>query len=126
MDRPWLYLGEEITSPPPDMLGFVYMITNMKEGKFYIGKKIFYHGKKESDWRTYWGSSNRLHEDLARLGHGNFRREIIELCGSKSHMQYAETKAHFDRGVLFEEAYYNQMISCRIKANKKLTKLVKG
>jgi hypothetical protein len=41
----WNY--EDIYNPE-DYLGFVYKITNLTDGKFYIGKKYFWYNKKKS------------------------------------------------------------------------------
>ena len=35
------------TYNPEDYLGFVYKITNLTDGKFYIGKKYFWYNKKK-------------------------------------------------------------------------------
>ena len=78
----WLYEGKEVTDisiMPESIQGFIYKITNLKTGKFYIGKKSIVSntkkkltqkelaawskpGKrpthvrvtKESDWQKYW------------------------------------------------------------------------
>jgi antitoxin component YwqK of YwqJK toxin-antitoxin module len=66
----------------------VYQITNLTNGRKYIGKKFFYSaktkqvkGKKKkikvpSDWQTYYGSSDILKQDVLQLGHDKFNREI--------------------------------------------------
>ena len=36
----WHYQGNEITSLPEDVVGFVYQITNTVNGRMYIGKKL--------------------------------------------------------------------------------------
>ena len=56
--------------------GFVYLITNKKTKKAYIGCKQYFvnrNGKKvESNWRSYTGSSKYLNEDIKKLGKKNF------------------------------------------------------
>ena len=61
-------------------VGFVYVITNLVNGKKYIGKKRFFSsrtkqvkGKKkktkvESDGRSYYGSNAAIQEDVKNLG----------------------------------------------------------
>ena len=90
----WTYQGKEITEIPDEYEGFVYLITNLTNNQKYIGKKLAKfkntkpplkgkknkrRGYKESDWRTYWGSSDRLNADVASLGEDKFTREILYL-----------------------------------------------
>ena len=45
----WKYLGKDFTSLeniPQDVIGFIYKITNTQNGKFYIGKKMFFVTRK--------------------------------------------------------------------------------
>ncbi len=74
---------------PENSFGFIYKITNIVTGKFYIGKKSLYHNvkkkltkkelaeqsgpgrkattkrvQKESDWATYWGSNKEILEEI--------------------------------------------------------------
>ena len=91
----WTYEGKQIDTIPDEYEGFVYLITNKKNGKKYVGKKLAKfkttkpplkgrknkrRGYKESDWREYWGSSDRLNEDVKKYGEQNFLREILYLC----------------------------------------------
>lgn len=123
----WLLNNEPFEAPSEDQYGFVYLITNTVTGKQYVGKKLFWHkktryvkGKKkrflaESDWKTYFGSSKLLQEDLKQQGEHTFRREIIHLCKNKGECSYYEAKEQFDRDVLFKpDLYYNDWIICRV------------
>lgn len=123
----WLYKGVEFTAPSENDYGFVYIITNTTNGKQYIGKKLFWFkktkmvkGKKkrylaESDWKTYYGSSKSVSEDVKQLGEGAFTREIIRLCRNKGECSYYEAKEQFDRSVLLNpEMWYNDWIIARI------------
>ena len=118
--------GEEVSE---DAYGFVYKITNKTDKKFYIGKKQILSkrklpplkGKKrkrtvlkESDWKTYTGSSDNLNADIERLGKDAFMFEIVKICCSKSELAYFETKLQFDLDVLLKEEFYNGIINCRI------------
>ena len=107
--------------------GFVYQITNLTNGRKYIGKKFFYSaktrqvkGKKKkykasSDWQTYYGSSDILKQDVLQLGHDNFNREILHLCQSKGECGYLEAKEQFVRGVMETDDYYNTWIIVRVR-----------
>lgn len=88
-----------------DYYGFVYKITNTENNKFYIGKKIFKNTRKlpplkgqkrkrtvikESNWKTYWGSSKSLLEDVKTLGEDKFEKTILRLCKTKKQATYWE------------------------------------
>ncbi|UXT89288.1 hypothetical protein [Agrobacterium pusense] len=126
----WLHQGKEFTSA--DILtfyGFVYLITETATGRKYIGRKAFrskrtlppLKGKSrkrtkvtESDWQTYYGSNTTLKELVAANGPVGFKREILHLCRSCSECSYFEAKAQFDHDVLFDPAYFNDWIMCRV------------
>lgn len=123
----WLYKGEVFTTPSEEHYGFVYIITNLTNNKQYIGKKLFWHkktktlkGKKkrylaESDWKTYFGSSKELNEEIKDATVGNYKREILHLCKSKSECSYYEAREQFVRDVLLKpDLYYNDWISVRV------------
>jgi len=123
----WQYNSKDFTEDLiGDNYGFVYQITNLTNGRKYIGKKFFYSaktkqvkGKKKkykapSDWQTYYGSSAELSKDVLSLGHDKFKREILHLCLSKGDCGYLEAKEQFDRRVLEDENSYNGIIQCRI------------
>jgi len=131
----WTYNGEEVTEIPDEYEGFVYIITNLTDDRKYIGKKLAKfkttkpplkgkknkrRGTKESDWKTYWGSSDRLNEDVEKLGQDKFTREILYLCKGRGEMSYLEAKEQFDRRVLETDEYYNGIINVRVGGSDKL------
>jgi hypothetical protein len=124
----WVHKGSDFTEDMiGDNYGFVYCITNLSNGKKYIGKKFFYSmrtkqikGKKKkykanSDWQTYYGSNDNLKQDVLSLGKDNFTREILHLCRSKGECGYLEAKEQFIRCVMETDDYYNNWIMCRIR-----------
>lgn len=123
----WMLNSLPFEKPDEQYYGFVYLISNLKSGKMYIGKKLFWHkktrtykGKKkrylaESDWKSYYGSSKELLADVESLGEESFKREIIHLCRSKGECSYFEAKEQFQRGVLLNPSlFYNDWIICRV------------
>jgi len=103
--------------------GFVYIITNKKDERKYIGKKTYWFkkGKKkvESDWKDYYGSSKALLLDVKRYGKKNFSRRILHHCRSRAGCSYMELKEQIERDALISDDYYNGMIRVRIPRFKK-------
>ena len=126
-ENPWTYQGSTFTSDDiNDFFGYVYRITNLQNGRQYIGRKYFVQKRKprggkrrvtsESDWKKYYGSSPELKEDVKHYGKHNFKREIISLHETLGKVNYEETKQLFLHNVLIESldngepAYYNSNI----------------
>ena len=95
----WLLGTTEFTSEMiGEYVGFVYIITDLTSSKMYVGKKLFsskrtlppLKGKtrkrkviKESDWMSYYGSSEELMTLVESNGPESFKREILHLCHSR-------------------------------------------
>jgi hypothetical protein len=116
---------------PDGYIGFIYLITRLHDiedgnpvkyvGKknFVITKRVGRSGRKvksvqlhESDWRTYYGSSNLLNADIEKFGRENFHRQILHLCTSSLDMTYLEIVEQIERNVLATDSsgykeYYN-------------------
>ena len=131
----WYYQSTPVNELPDDIVGFVYLITNITTGKMYVGKKLakfakttykvvkLKNGTKKrkkikskinSDWQQYYGSSPNLTEDVNQLGTDNFKREILYYCKSKSECSYIEAREQFSRRVLESDDYYNGHIQVRV------------
>lgn len=115
---------------PKEVVGFVYKITNLCDGRIYVGRKILYNklskpltkkeisewskpGKvpkkkkviKESDWESYWGSNKHIKEDLQTMGEHCFSREILKLCKNKKQLSYYEVYWQMKLDVLAIDSY---------------------
>lgn len=131
----WFYNDVAVTELPEDCVGFVYVITNLTNGRKYIGKKLAKFSKTtyktvklkngtkkkkkirskiDSDWQEYYGSSPNLTADIEKLGKENFKREILHYCKSKAQTSYLEAKEQFERRVLETDEYYNGHIQVRV------------
>lgn len=140
----WLYQGQEIIELPETCVGFVYLITNLTNGRRYIGKKLakfskttyktvtLKNGTKKkkrirskiaSDWQTYFGSNLELNRDVEQLGQDNFKREILFLCKSKAECSYIECREQFAHRVLESNDFYNGIIQVRIHGSHIINKL---
>ena len=126
-ENAWTYQGTTFTSADiGDFFGYVYRITNLQNGRQYIGRKYFTQRRKlrgsrrkrtsESDWKAYYGSSKELTADRKLLGSSCFKREIISLHRTKGQVNFEETKQLFLNNVLTETVdgktplYYNSNI----------------
>lgn len=123
-----------------EAFGFIYEICNnaLQEPKKYIGKKQCISrvkrkplkGKtrnridhKESDWKTYTGSSNELNADIAKYGKDKFTFIILEWCNSKFELGYKEIKMQLLHDVILKECFYNGIVNCRLGRPPKNFKL---
>lgn len=110
-------------------LGFVYRITDNSNGKSYIGQKKVtsietrpplkgYVRKrkfiKQSDWRTYCGSSNEVKLAILKNGKETFKFEILCFTDSKWMLSYLELWFQMKEGVMFDPMSYNGIVNVRL------------
>lgn len=131
--KKWLHKGMEyktLEDFPAGTFGFVYRITNICDGRIYIGKKVLYNNltksltqkeiaqwtspgrvpkkkkvQKESDWESYWGSNKQIKEDLKNMGEECFIREILTMCKTKKQLTYFEVYWQMRFDVLVIDSY---------------------
>ena len=117
-----------------DWLGFVYLVT-APSGKKYVGKKLFWSstrkkplkgktrnrlGKKESDWRKYYGSSEELKKELAATQGVGWKREILHLVrkresgAGKCELALVELKVQMALNCFIREDFFNKMLNVRL------------
>ena len=134
------YRGKVVKELPEDCEAFVYLITNIITHQKYVGKKLAKfkttkkplkgrknkrRGTKESDWKTYWGSSAQLIDDVEKLGEHRFTREILYYCPNRGTASYLEAQEQFERKVLETDDYYNGIINVRIGGSNILRESLK-
>lgn len=112
---------DPLCKPDPNVyFGVIYQITNLHNGKKYIGRKNFWEYKngkrfKESNWRTYQGSNAALAKDIRLLGPEEFKFEILGQYRSRGAVIYAEANLQHKLDVLTSKTkgvkdYYNARI----------------
>ena len=135
----WLYKDktiEKLEDFHEDIIGFIYLTTHIPSGKKYLGKKSLFHNikkkltkkelaeqsgpgrksitktvKKESDWKTYYGSAKPIVELIKDGKHSDFTREILQLVNNKKLLTYYECKYLFKYSVLENPIkYFNDNI----------------
>ena len=135
----WLYQNKEILSLedlPQDTYGFIYISIHQPTGRSYIGKKSLFHNvkkkltkkqlveqtgrgrkptteiiQKESDWKTYYGSTKPILDLLKEGKQEEFTREILQLVPNKKLLTYYECKYLFMLGVIEkQDGYFNDNI----------------
>lgn len=97
-EKPWERLLMTINEP----YGFVYITTNMVNGKRYIGKRKFSDG-----WEKYLGSGKRLKEAIKVYGRNNFVREVICFGYTDEELCRLEMDLIKFFGANFSRDYYN-------------------
>lgn len=105
--------------------GFIYLIRNLKTGLWYIGKKQTKRkitrpplkGKKrrrieykESDWRTYWSSSEKLQAHILSEGHDSFQRIILAICDTKIDLSYSEVECQVLLNAIASDKSFNGVL----------------
>ena len=120
---------------PKNCIGFVYKITNIQTGKFYIGRKSLYSNVKkkltkkelselsgpgrkptkklvtsESNWMDYWGSNKGILQEIKEEGTSMFRKEILKFCFNKKQLTYWELHYQCINEVLLTDKSYNDNI----------------
>lgn len=137
----WLYEQQEVkelVDMPENAFGFIYEITHLPTGRKYLGRKQlisvtrkalgkkelalqtdkraskFKTVKKETDWKTYYGSHPEIKQMIKEGKQLEFVREILIFVSSKKQLTYFEDKYLYMRGVIEPDSnYFNDNISGR-------------
>jgi len=125
---------------PNEWFGFVYRIIENDTGRQYIGKKQFESirrvkkknrknrvvKRKESNWKTYTGSSKHLNKSIEEKGIENYTFNIISLHETKGSLYYKEVKLQIEEDVMLSDEYYNAQIGAvKFKVPKQTLKEAK-
>ena len=129
----WLYQNKEIkelSDMPEDIFGFIYEVTHLPTGRKYLGKKQLISVtkkalgkkelalitdkraskskivKKESDWKTYYGSHSEIKSLIKEGKQSEFSREILIFTPNKKLHTYYENKLLFIKGVIEPDSNY--------------------
>ena len=129
----WLYQNKEIkelSDMPGDNFGFIYEVIHLPTGRKYLGKKQLISvtkkalGKKElalitdkraskskivrkeSDWKTYYGSHSEIKSLIKEGKQSEFSREILIFTPNKKLHTYYENKLLFIKGVIEPDSNY--------------------
>lgn len=78
------------------MFGYIYLTTNLKNNKKYIGQRRAFKGDPYED--KYLGSGTFLKEDIELYGKENFTKTILQFCDTQAELNKAEIKwiKHYD------------------------------
>jgi len=93
---------------PDKYFGFTYLIWCEKTKKGYVGRKQYKHaGKKtgrnygrETNWKTYEGSSIHLSEHIKQVGRDPMRYICLGEYSCRGDLVYAEVEEQVKRDVL--------------------------
>ena len=126
----WKFNNKVFEDAPEEYIGFVYEITDTETNMKYIGKKKFWSkvtrpplkGKKnkrrsikESDWKSYYGSSEVVKELVENTGEWRFERRILRLCKTAGELSYYEMKEQVENDVLLKpDEYHNAFVGGKI------------
>lgn len=109
---------------PKKYFGFTYLITNLTNGRMYVGKKQYHQYKKKgrvqyapSDWAFYQSSSKYVKEDIKLCGEEAFEFRILKNYNTRGGLVYGEANTQHKRDVLVKRLnedlrlYYNAQIA---------------
>lgn len=94
-------MKERIINEP---YGFIYITTNMVNGKKYLGQKSFDEWNK---WKTYLGSGKAFKNALKMYGKENFSRNILCFCYSEEELNKTEYDLSVFLNVVEDSNWYN-------------------
>lgn len=86
--------------------GFVYITTNLINGKKYIGQRKYRTNRKD-DSNTYLGSGTIILQAIKKYGKENFSKEIVGEAYSKKELDLLEINTIERHNAINNRNYYN-------------------
>ena len=84
------------------MYGFIYITTNLVNGKRYLGQRKYSNG-----WKSYLGSGVALKNAIKKYGKDNFKREIIIEAETAKELNQLEYELSIEYDVVNSDDWYN-------------------
>lgn len=88
-----------------DPYGFIYISTNLINGKRYLGQKKF--GEGQWVWKDYIGSGLLFKKAVEKYGEENFSRNIVLICNSAEELNKTEYELSVLFNVVESDDWYN-------------------
>lgn len=82
--------------------GYIYITTNLINGKRYIGQKKF-----NKDWNWYKGSGKALKKAFLKYGRENFHKDIVSIAYSKEELDQLEIEWIDNYNAIKSKDFYN-------------------
>lgn len=82
--------------------GFIYISTNMCNGKRYLGRRKF-----SEDWEYYLGSGAIFKKAIKKYGRENFVRNIIDIAYSEDELNQKEYEYSVFLNIVDSDDWYN-------------------
>lgn len=102
MIQKMIIMGNTIYREINNPYGFIYITTNMINGKKYLGQKNFHR-----NWKTYLGSGQALKQAIQKYGKENFTRNIVYICYSPEELNQVEYDLSVFLNVVESPDWYN-------------------
>ena len=100
--------------------GFIYITTNMINGKKYLGQKKF-----DCRWKSYLGSGKAFKKAVQKYGRENFQRNIVTICRSAEELNKAERELSEFLNVVESEDWYNEVYGGGAMSGYKVSEISK-
>ena len=85
--------------------GFLYVITDKRNDKRYVGIKTLH-----TSWKGYTSSSSELNDEIEKAGKENFEFNILFSCEMKGDLSYMEAFMILKTHALCTDNWYNKWV----------------
>jgi group I intron endonuclease len=90
-----------------DMYGFIYITTNLVNGKKYIGQKKLRPNRVDTDINSYLGSGIVIKQAIDKYGRENFIKDIVAIAYNKEELDNLEREFIKFHNAVESYDYYN-------------------